>query len=146
MESEERKMKQYWIMYIKKIHKFTGVLTRHFACLSTEKGTEPEFLNVYGPRNRFQLNDSSTLCSPAGRYGNPFPTWFLIPIECLKIPAQFSFSCTRPTRPEAQFSSQTWGFLIQYCTMFTLKTSFKPLLLGGGGRGGVKSVSWGDCK
>jgi hypothetical protein len=28
------------------------------------------------------------------------------------------------------------------CTMFTLQTSFKPLLLGGGG--GIKSVSRGD--
>jgi hypothetical protein len=28
--------------------------------------------------------------------------------------------------------------------MFTLQTSFKPLLLGGGGEGGVKFFSRGD--
>jgi hypothetical protein len=33
------------------------------------------------------------------------------------------------------------GFL--QCTMFTLLTSFKPLLLKGGG---VKSISRGDCE
>ncbi len=27
-------------------------------------------------------------CSLAGRYDNPIPTWFLAPIDCLKIPAQ----------------------------------------------------------
>jgi len=30
---------------------------------------------------------SASLCSLAGRYGNPFPTRFLAPIDCLKIPA-----------------------------------------------------------
>jgi hypothetical protein len=40
------------------------------------------------PRNRFQGIDSASLCSPAGRYDNPIPTWFLAPIECLKIRAQ----------------------------------------------------------
>ncbi len=28
------------------------------------------------------------LCSLAGRYDNPIPTRFLIPMDCLKIPAQ----------------------------------------------------------
>ncbi len=40
------------------------------------------------PRNRFQGIDSASLCSLAGRYENPFPTWFLAPIDCSKIPAQ----------------------------------------------------------
>ncbi len=32
--------------------------------------------------------DSASLCILAGRYENPIPTWFLAPIDCLKIPAQ----------------------------------------------------------
>ncbi len=28
------------------------------------------------------------MCSQAGRYDNPIPTWFLAPIDCFKIPAQ----------------------------------------------------------
>jgi hypothetical protein len=40
------------------------------------------------PRNRFQGMNSVSLCSLAGRYDNPIPTWFLAPIDCLKIPAQ----------------------------------------------------------
>jgi hypothetical protein len=39
-------------------------------------------------RNRFQGIDSASLCSPAGRYEIPIPTWFLAPIDCSKIPAQ----------------------------------------------------------
>ncbi len=31
--------------------------------------------------------NSASLCSLAGRYDNPIPTWFLAPIDCLKIPA-----------------------------------------------------------
>jgi hypothetical protein len=50
--------------------------------------TEPVFLNIYGPRNRFQgLNSASLCCSLAGRYDNPIPTRCLAPIDCLKIPA-----------------------------------------------------------
>jgi hypothetical protein len=29
----------------------------------------------------------ASLCSLAGRYGNPIPTRFLAPIDCLKTPA-----------------------------------------------------------
>jgi hypothetical protein len=43
------------------------------------------------PRNRFLCISSARICSPAGRYDNPFPTRFLTPIDCLKIPAQFSY-------------------------------------------------------
>jgi hypothetical protein len=42
------------------------------------------------PRNRFQGNNSASLCRPGGRYDNPIPSRFLAPIDCLKIPAQFS--------------------------------------------------------
>jgi hypothetical protein len=42
--------------------------------------TEPEFLNVYGARNRFQGMNSASLCSLAGRYDNPIPPRFLAPI------------------------------------------------------------------
>jgi hypothetical protein len=38
--------------------------------------------------NRFQGTNSARLHSLAGRYDNHIPTWFLAPIECLKIPAQ----------------------------------------------------------
>jgi hypothetical protein len=40
------------------------------------------------PRNRFQGINSASLCSLAGRYDKPFPSWFLAPIDCLTIPAQ----------------------------------------------------------
>ncbi len=40
------------------------------------------------PRNWFQGMNSASLCSLAGRYDNPIPTWFLAPIDYLKIPAQ----------------------------------------------------------
>jgi hypothetical protein len=39
------------------------------------------------PVNRFQEINSASLCSLAGRYGNPIPTWFLALIDCLKFPA-----------------------------------------------------------
>jgi hypothetical protein len=39
------------------------------------------------PRNRFQGINSASLCSLASWYNNPIPTWFLDPIDCLKIPA-----------------------------------------------------------
>ncbi len=29
--------------------------------------------------------NSASLCSLAGRYDNPIPTWFLAPIDCLKF-------------------------------------------------------------
>ncbi len=49
---------------------------------------EPVFLNVYmEPRNRFQGMNSASLCSLAGRYDNPIPPRFLVPIDSLKIPA-----------------------------------------------------------
>ena len=38
-------------------------------------------------KNRFQGIDYASLCSLAGRYNNPIPTWFLAPIDCSKIPA-----------------------------------------------------------
>jgi hypothetical protein len=44
---------------------------------------EPEFLNFKEPRNRFQVINSASLCSLAGRYNNPFPARFLAPIDFL---------------------------------------------------------------
>ncbi len=44
------------------------------------------------PRNRFQGIDSASLCSLAGRYENTNPTWFLVPIDCSKIPAQIDLT------------------------------------------------------
>ncbi len=51
---------------------------------------EPEFWNVYGAEESISRNQfrQSTVCSPEGRYDNPIPTWFLTPLECLKISAQ----------------------------------------------------------
>jgi hypothetical protein len=43
---------------------------------------------IFKARNRFQGIDSASLCSLAGRYDNPIPTRFLVPIDCSKIPAQ----------------------------------------------------------
>ncbi len=36
------------------------------------------------PKNRFQGTNSTRLCSLAGRYDNPIPNRFLVPIDCLK--------------------------------------------------------------
>ncbi len=43
------------------------------------------FQTFMEPRNRFQGMNSSSLCSLAGRYDNPILTWFLAPIDFLKI-------------------------------------------------------------
>ncbi len=48
---------------------------------------EPVFLDFMEPRNRFQEMNSASLCSLAGWYDSPIPTWFLAPKNCLKIPA-----------------------------------------------------------
>ncbi len=42
--------------------------------------------------NRFQGTISARLCSLAGRYGNPIPSRFLSPKDCLKIPAQATYA------------------------------------------------------
>jgi hypothetical protein len=47
----------------------------------------PNFLTFKAPKSRFQGMFSESLCSLAGRYDNPIPTLFLVPIDCLKIPA-----------------------------------------------------------
>ncbi len=46
-------------------------------------------------RNRFQGMDSASLCSLAGRYHNPIPTLFLVPIDCYKIPTQMPMHMDR---------------------------------------------------
>jgi hypothetical protein len=48
----------------------------------------PSFQTFKDPKNRFQGINSASLCSLAGRYDIPIPTRFLVPIDCLKIPAQ----------------------------------------------------------
>ena len=40
------------------------------------------------PRIHFQGMNSTSLCSLAGRYDKPIPTWFLAPTCCLNIPAR----------------------------------------------------------
>ncbi len=46
------------------------------------------FKHFRSPGNRFQIINSASLCSLAGRYDNPVPTLFLALMERLKIPAQ----------------------------------------------------------
>ncbi len=50
-------------------------------------GRQPVFLTFIEPRNRLQWMNAAGLCSLAGRYDNPIPTRFLVPVDCLKIPA-----------------------------------------------------------
>jgi hypothetical protein len=51
------------------------------------------------PRNRFQGINSACLWSLPGRYYNPFPTRFLVPIECLKIQALLTNTALRHWLP-----------------------------------------------
>ncbi len=46
----------------------------------------PNFETFKEPKKQFQGINSARLCSLTGRYDNPFPTRFLAPIDCLKIP------------------------------------------------------------
>jgi hypothetical protein len=52
-----------------------------------DRDLSPNFYTFMKPRNRVQGMNSASLCSLAGRYNNPIPSWFLAPIDCLKIPA-----------------------------------------------------------
>jgi hypothetical protein len=52
-----------------------------------QRDQSPNFFTFKEPRNRFQIINSASLCSLAGRYDNPIPTRFLAPTDCLKIPA-----------------------------------------------------------
>jgi hypothetical protein len=53
------------------------------------------FKRFMEPRNRFQGMNFASLCSLAGRYDNPIPPWFLVPIDSLKIPALCSLMVSR---------------------------------------------------
>ncbi len=55
--------------------------------LSSPVYQSPNFAPFKEPKNRFQGTNSARLCSLADRCHNPFPTRFLAPIDCLKIPA-----------------------------------------------------------
>jgi hypothetical protein len=46
----------------------------------------PNLLTFKKPKNRFHGTNFARLCNLAGQYDNPIPTWFLAPIDCLKIP------------------------------------------------------------
>jgi hypothetical protein len=48
----------------------------------------PNFETFKEPKNRFQGTNPARLCSLAGHYDSPIPTQFIVPIDCLKIPAQ----------------------------------------------------------
>ncbi len=51
----------------------------------------PDFLTLKEPKNRFQGTKSARLCTLACRYDNPIPIRFLLPTDCLKIPAQVTW-------------------------------------------------------
>jgi hypothetical protein len=53
---------------------------KSFFCVFMFVSSEPEF--VKEPKNRFQGINSASICSLAGRYDNPIPTWFPAPIDC----------------------------------------------------------------
>ncbi len=56
---------------------------------SQAAGPKPVFLNVYKAQESIPRNDSTSLCSLAGRYDKPIPTRCLDHIDGLKIPAQY---------------------------------------------------------
>jgi hypothetical protein len=82
--------------------------------------TEPEleFLTFKEPKNLFQRINSVRLCSLAGQYDNPIPTWFLAPIDFLKIPAQLrSEGGSKGGRFEkTKLNFSVLKFLRIYCT------------------------------
>ncbi len=68
---------------------------------ATIERAEPEVLNRSpGIDSREPIPQGCVLCSPAGRYNNPIPAWFLAPIDCLKIPALVKKKRGRATRAE----------------------------------------------
>jgi len=77
------------------------------------------FLTFKGPKNRLQGFNSASLCSLAGRYDNPIPIWFLAPIDCLTIPAQYTVICSTTTVYQ---TSTTAAFPPQYSEYIYLKT------------------------
>ncbi len=54
-------------------------------CQQQQRQHQAVFLNLCGPRNRFQGIDSASLCSLAGRYDNPSHNRFLAPLLVLKF-------------------------------------------------------------
>jgi hypothetical protein len=57
--------------------------------------------------------NSASLCSLAGRYDNPIPTWFLAPTDCLKNPAQISF-----------INAQSWAYIQRRDSIFDMVRNF----------------------
>ncbi len=76
------------------------------------------------PRNRFQRMNSASLRSLAGRYDNPIPTRFLAPMDCLKIPAQYSRSWTPGLRAtwKLSFQIKQVEILLQFPEIKVLRT------------------------
>ncbi len=67
-----------------------SVPTRFLACIVLKFHRARIFQLLGSPKNRFQGINSASLCNLTGRYDNLIPTRFLAPVDCLKIPAQFS--------------------------------------------------------
>ncbi len=79
-----------FFFFIRKFRLFYFYIFRENVIQFTEKSfLSPIFSTFKKPKNRFQGINSASLCSLAGRYDNPVPTWFLAPIDCSKIPALF---------------------------------------------------------
>jgi hypothetical protein len=68
------------------------------------------------PRNPFQGIDSASLCSLAGRYDNPIPTRFLVPIDCSKIPPQIlvPFHLSHKQELEVELRFCLWLLFFKY--------------------------------
>ncbi len=75
--------------------RFTTPTKRRWICRKEQRMQEAVFLIFKVPKNRLR-NPSASLCSLVGRYDNPIPILFLAPIDCSKIPAQWShLSCCK---------------------------------------------------
>jgi hypothetical protein len=83
------------------------------------------------PRNRFQVMNSASLCSLAGRYDNTIPTRFLVPIDCLKILAQASNSAARKGTKTRDFSE---GLQLIFIPRHNIKS-----------RSSLNLTCWLDC-
>ncbi len=100
----------------------------------------PYFLTFMEPRNRLQGMNSVSLCSLAGRYANPIPTRFLVPVDCLKIPAQetrwvpeiFPTYSLENRAGEQRHTNQVFNLILSFsCPAFSssLSLSFCPSIL-----------------
>jgi hypothetical protein len=87
------------------------------------------FKHFMEARNRFQGNDSASLCSLAGRYDNPIPTRFLAPIDCSKIPAQTSLKTLKMGDISKEVAKTLLTCMLDYTFLYLYCTSWYFYLL-----------------